>query len=382
MDLLMVIGALASVTTLFYGLPESVLGGPSRQLGHHLFYIPVILAAMRLGLAGGLTAGLVVIAALIPHQVDTWRNDPSDPYMGLRLEGALYLFIGAITGALADRRRQVSSRLGAASRQLESTCQDLKGKSEELTTAYAKLRRRAQEAFEWQEHVRRAERFSALGRLTAGLADQIRNPLGAMKGAVDILRDQKPNDERGAELLEILAKETDRLNSVIKSFLAFADSVELPPGSADLDRVVREAFDAARQDGQHEGVQTFYEAQTPGLSVAVPHEHLRQVLVNMIHNSFGALNGGGRVAIRSRQTQPQANGRPLVELAIEDTGVGLAPGVIDKIFDPFYTTHPDRVGLGLAIAQRVVTDCGGQIRLDPSYTRGARFLLLLPEHEN
>jgi len=335
----------------------------------HFLFIPIVLAAIRLGLRWGLTASLTCVAALLPYAIVHWEHNDLGVNLNHVAVGVLYVAVAGLTGCLSDRLQTTSC-------QLRDAYEDLKGRSEELTHAYAQLRKRTKQVFEWQEHARRADKFSALGLLTAGLAHEIRNPLGSINGAAQILRDRSASGER--ELFDIVIKETERLNSVIENFLTFARKDEPPSGSADLDRAVAEVLAVVqRQAGDHQ-IDIVYKPQTRGLKALAPHEHLRQVILNIVLNAIQAVDRNGAIGIAAHETlvgDPPVDG---IRLVIEDTGPGVAPELAERIFDPFFTTHPNGGGgLGLAIVQRILMDCGGQIQLDRGYTEGARFVLTL-----
>jgi two-component system sensor histidine kinase HydH len=226
---------------------------------------------------------------------------------------------------------------------------------------------------------RRSERLAALGQLSAGLAHEIRNPLGVIKGSAEMLNQKlEKADPLSSELAGYISSEVNRLNTLVARFLDFArpSHLELRP------IVVSEIADRALAAVQMQLPASKLEIErryAEGLPEIFADEQLcEQVFVNLILNAYQAMNGkDGRLSISI--SRHMADGRNGVSISFEDTGPGVAPELREQIFNPFFTSKKDGVGLGLSIVAKIVDDHRGWIRLDSGPAPGAHFRIFLPE---
>ncbi|HEY3355623.1 MAG TPA: ATP-binding protein, partial [Polyangia bacterium] len=233
--------------------------------------------------------------------------------------------------------------------------------------------------------LRRADRLAALGELSAGMAHEIRNPLGSIKGTAEIFRDSLGAAHKLHEFAQILIKETDRLDGILTQYLELARPKAPDPGRAELAPVVADLVSLLAERARRAGVQVVSEL-TPDLpAVAMPQDALRQVLLNLALNAVQAMPGGGRLTIGARAGAPERLKRPespgapaVVHLSVADTGPGIPADVRARIFDPFFTTKRGGTGLGLAICQRIMQGYRGTIDVEPAAPSGARFVMELP----
>jgi two-component system sensor histidine kinase PilS (NtrC family) len=236
-----------------------------------------------------------------------------------------------------------------------------------------------------EEQVRQADRLAAIGRLAAGLAHEIRNPIGSIRGSVEVLQgslDPQGDDRR---LMEIVLRESDRLDAIIRDFLQFSRPPHLVRVPTDLSGMLDEILlmisnQGGLQDAETARVQIRRDTSEPTVKADVDPAQMRQALWNLCLNAVEAMPQGGelRVGVRAATT---ASGRPVVEVSIEDTGVGITAAELTQVFEPFYTTKPQGTGLGLAIAHRIVEDHGGEMHVQSEPYRGTRFTLSLPVSE-
>jgi signal transduction histidine kinase len=233
------------------------------------------------------------------------------------------------------------------------------------------------------------DRLAALGQMAAGLAHEVKNPLGAIKGAAQLLNDPSAEAKLSAsdrEFLGIILEEVERLDRVVGSVLDYARPSKGDVGPVDVNAVVRRTVTVLASDRAEE-----CEIETDlmeGLSpVRVDAEQLRQVLINLIHNAVQAMSGRGKVQIITtrRQQRPilpggdtKAAGGHWVEISVRDQGPGIQPQVLKNLFVPFFTTKERGTGLGLAISQRVVEEMGGRIEVASRPGEGSTFTVLLP----
>jgi two-component system, NtrC family, sensor histidine kinase HydH len=228
------------------------------------------------------------------------------------------------------------------------------------------------------------DRLAILGQMAAGLAHEVKNPLGAIKGAAQLLsedREMLKDPER--EFLDIILEEVERLDRVVGSVLDYARPSKGDPGAVDVNAVVRRTLRIMASDrGEMPEVETDLGQDLPPARADA--EHLRQVLLNLIRNALQAMGGRGTIyiATRGREERPAGaaarDAKRWVEVAVRDQGPGIAPQVLKNLFVPFFTTKERGTGLGLAISQRVVADMGGRIEVSTRPGAGATFVVLLP----
>ncbi|HEY3359316.1 MAG TPA: ATP-binding protein [Polyangia bacterium] len=361
----------ASVTVVTLGhYVTSLHIHQAHDLYRRLYYLPIIFAGFWYGLRGGLVTSIVVALVFFPHVWFQWRETPfirAEQY----LEMLLYVIVGGLTGGLSQKEAQRREELHAANHKLEE--------------AFAQLREQSLALVQAEEQLRRADRLAALGELSAGMAHEIRNPLGSIKGTAEIFRDSLPSEHKLHEFASILVKETDRLDGILTHFLEFARPKELNAGRSDPAAVVADVVGLARERARRAKVEVETQLD-PGLpSVAMPGDALRQVTLNLVLNGIQAMSGTGRLVITAREGPPRRLERPeqpvagrVVHLAVTDTGPGIPVEVQDRIFDPFFTTKRTGTGLGLAICQRIVLGYRGVIYFEPGEPSGARFVAELP----
>jgi signal transduction histidine kinase len=237
----------------------------------------------------------------------------------------------------------------------------------------------AVESLRLYERLRDRDRLAALGEMAAGLAHEIRNPLGSIKASAQFLAESaEPPGKRDPshEFLEIIVEEVDRLNRVVSSFLDYARPTAGSREPVDPTATVQRTLQLLRPElGPDLVVQMDLAAALA--PVRIDPERLRQVLLNLIQNAAQAMDGRGRLTIESRIADRA------VEIAVSDTGPGLPARVRENLFVPFVTTKDRGTGLGLAISQRIVSAAGGRIEARPSNQGpGTTFVVLLPIAED
>jgi signal transduction histidine kinase len=326
-----------------------------------LYYIPIILAAFWFGLRGGLISSIVVSVMYAPHILFQWGITPSLELEKF-LEILLYNVVGGITGFLSQQERMRREELEGTARGLEES--------------YRNLQRQADLIIGIEEQLRRAERLSALGELSAVLAHEIRNPLCSIRGAAEILRDDFRPDNRKYEFLEILLKETDRLNRVVEDFLGLARPVKVERKSCDIMTELREVAALASGEALARGVRlALLERELP--PVRGDREKLRQVFLNLILNGVQATPRGGSLTISASLLANREDSPTVVELVFADTGKGIPAEIMPHIFKPFFTTKDGGTGRGLAIAQKILESHGGGIAVKSEPGKGTTFTVSL-----
>ncbi len=243
---------------------------------------------------------------------------------------------------------------------------------------YTNQNRHLRRIQELRNRLHQTERLSAMGRLAAGVAHEVRNPLNAVSLAVQrIQREYAPQPaESGGEfhtLIRTVRREIARLDATIEEFLSLARPGRLalrPMAVADL---LKSILLLVRAEAEARGIRIETDWEDPAASAVIDENRMRQAVLNLIKNAFEAIEGGGtlKIAVKNRP-------RNRVVIAITDTGVGIPAGAQDRIFTPDYTTKEKGVGLGLAIALQIVRAHDGEMRVKSEPDRGTTFEILLP----
>jgi signal transduction histidine kinase len=233
------------------------------------------------------------------------------------------------------------------------------------------------------------DRLAVLGQMAAGLAHEIRNPLGAIKGAAQLLADPPEGaslDPASREFLGIILEEVDRLDRVVGSVLDLSRSHEGASVPTDVNALVRRTVQILSAEPGSEELKTEL-ALDPSLPrVSIDPEQLRQVLMNLLRNASQAMKGRGKIVVSTRVrfgrgTRPGVGpgmDDPFVELTVADNGPGISQKVLENLFMPFFTTKEKGTGLGLAISQRIVQNAGGRIEVRSYEGKGSTFAVILP----
>jgi signal transduction histidine kinase len=281
-----------------------------------------------------------------------------------------------VPSAAARELVELSASVQAMAKKLIANEATLLGKVQELTETTTRLT-------QTQAQLVRSERLASVGRLSAGLAHEIGNPIAALIGLEDLLLE----GELAAEPRDFVARmrrETERINRVVRDLLDFARP-EAPDGGSNDDgeptnvgAVIDDVTALVRPQKPFRGVRIERELDET-LHVALPASRLTQVLLNIVLNAGDAIAANrreeGRVTLRARRVD---KGR--VRIEVEDDGPGISVELRDQVFEPFVTTKSvgEGTGLGLAVCRGLVESAGGEIGLDTSYERGARFFVVLP----
>jgi signal transduction histidine kinase len=244
-----------------------------------------------------------------------------------------------------------------------------------------------QELKEAKEEILRSEKLSSVGRLAAGVAHEVGNPIGAVLGYTNLLAAHVQNDEEATDYLARMEKELNRIDTIVRELLDFSRPSPSKPVPVDVNGLVSEttAFFS------HQTLMTSIQLDTcleknVGL-VRADSNQLKQVLINLMFNACDAMEEGGRLSIATRRAPVPGAGasglpdqiRECVEISVSDTGRGIPASELNKIFDPFYTTKPPGkgTGLGLAISLRIIESFDGRIAVETVEGKGSTFTIRL-----
>lgn len=351
------IGASVSVTlklALCY-LLIGVSGGISSSF-YLILLLPVISGATAFGLWATAATALAACGVYLSFLVFVRDNQfiPDDQQLELAWRAVFLPVVGYVTHELAR-----ASRLEAQKAQVAA---------EELVRANRSLR-------EAEAQVRRTDRLAALGHLTAGLAHELRNPLGTMKTSAELLaRKVSQENEVAREMARYIAEEVDRTNSLITRFLDFARPQHLKMESGDLASLLDGAvarFERERSGaGPNVTISKNYSPDVP--LVTMDRELMDHVIANLLLNAVQASASGSVVTLKTQVVDSTA------EIAVIDRGCGIEPKNLENIFNPFFTTKPEGIGFGLAIVQKIVDEHGGRILVESTPGEGSVFRVRLP----
>jgi len=358
-QLLILISFIVSISLLHYLTPLHL--PYLHDIFQRLYYLPIILAALWYGFRGGLLCSIIVSFAYAPHIFFQWGGHLSME-MEKYLEILLYNTVGGVTGLLSQRERERTVELQVTAKGLEESYQKLQLQSEKIIVI--------------EEQLRRAEKLSTLGEMAAVLAHEIRNPLGSIRGAAEILKDDYPPDNPKYEFFEIQIKETERLNRVVEDFLHMArpQPAEMKPCS--VHEELETIASLLSKDARHRQVNLQLHCAPGAVMVRANGEKLRQAFLNIMINALQATPAGGTVQVTTKVRD--GDGSAWLEIRFSDTGAGIEPEVVKKIFEPFYTTKPEGTGLGLAITKKIVEAHSGVLDVERNAHHGTDFVVSLP----
>lgn len=232
-----------------------------------------------------------------------------------------------------------------------------------------------------EEEMRRKEWMASLGEMSAGMAHEIRNPLGALAGAMQMLRKDLQADDTSQRLMDIAVREATRLDTIITEFLQYARPPALNLAEYDLNKVLAETLDLVQHEARSRTNITIKAAPCTGaLPAQVDQDQMKQVFWNLAVNAFDAMPKGGQLTIATGCRKVDVVGRKaeVVEVSFQDAGEGIPKKNLDKIFLPFFTTKKRGSGLGLAAVHRIVDLHGGWIKVESQEGQGTRFGVCLP----
>ena len=230
-----------------------------------------------------------------------------------------------------------------------------------------------------EAELKKADRLAAIGELSAHIAHEIRNPLAAISGSVQLIVQGDTISHDDKRLLTIAVRETDRLNALISDFLAYARPAVPHKVAVDLNGFVAEIMTFLATDHRFGQIALLNDCP-PGMTVYVDRDQFRQVLLNLLVNAAEEMLSGGTVRLSASIDRVEQNGSEqlFTRIIIEDNGSGMDPTIMARIFEPFFTTKQAGTGLGLATVYRIVESHGGTMHVESTPGTGTQFIISLP----
>ena len=236
--------------------------------------------------------------------------------------------------------------------------------------------------YRMQEEILRMDRLVSLGKLASGIAHELRNPLAGIKTTAQALGEELSRDDSRREYLNRITKEIDRLNELLKSFFSFAKPQDLNLVYCHIKDIIDEIIPFLLKEIADKGIR-FVETYHPQLSkLKVDKSQMHQAFLNLFLNAIQAMPNGGDLKIEVIPVISKSSdglNQNFTRVIISDTGRGIPPHFINKVFDPFFTTNPKGIGLGLSITYQIIKKHGGTIRVESEWEKGTSFVISLPE---
>lgn len=322
-----------------------------------IYLLPVTSGAYTFETAGSVATSLAAVASygsfgLMPRPPGT----EVDELYELIVNCIFFFIVGAVVNTLSQRER--------AERQ-------------KLREAHEELRRRLHQLETMEEQVRRSERLAALGEMAAGLAHEVRNPLGIIRSATELLGDEKEPGGNRSELTRSVIEEVERLNTVVSDFLDFARPVAPKKEPLEVPLLISRVLALLETEAAQKGI-TIKWTPPDGSFPQVEGDGtmLHRALLNLCKNSLEAMESGGTLSVDVRATG--ASGSQSVIVSVHDTGPEIPEEIRSKIFNPFFTTKSEGTGLGLALVHQIIDSHGGSVSFTSEAGQGTTFLVSLP----
>ncbi|WDP93369.1 MAG: PAS domain-containing protein [Desulfobacter sp.] len=233
---------------------------------------------------------------------------------------------------------------------------------------------------ELKKEVETNRRLAAIGKLAGGVAHEIRNPLSSIKGFATYFAKRYENEPGDAETARIMVQEVERINRSITQLLEFAKPLAVEIRPVEIEPLIRHSLMLVSHDLEKKNIQAHVEIKTDLELLATDPDRINQVLLNLYMNGVNAMSKGGElwVTLSDRADKTGRDDKTGVEIEVRDTGCGIDPEDMDRIFDPYFTTRPQGTGLGLSIVHRIIENLKGEIRVDSEPGRGTTFTISLP----
>jgi len=336
MKKIMLIAGILIIALLHYLSPISL--HHMHALYQRLYYVPIIIGAYWFGVKGGLPFAVVAAVSYLPHIIIQWSGEPDEAFTQY-VEVAMFFVISSLVGVLSDRQRLQYRQIQEANMKIT-----------------------------------RMDRLSLLGQLAAGLAHEIRNPLGSLVGSVEILEESLGENHPKIEFVTIMHRELNRLRDKLNEFLKFARPAPPQRIENSINDVVNAGVDLVQREAAKSSsrIETRIDEKVPLISMDA--EQVKQILINLLLNAVQAMPDGGTVTVTTGVFDKG------VFFSVEDEGAGVPEVNREKIFDPFFSTKKDGTGLGLPIVKQLAEAMNGTITLSP-VSAGARFEVRIPDEK-
>lgn len=335
---------------------------PGRDESHFwiVYFLPITVAAAHLKLRGTIitcTVALVLFIAHLPSHMYLNAKERVEELPELIGFGIMFFLVGILVQTFARQNRHQLALKQQLNDKLLENQQHLRDSLERLDTA--------------EESLRTKERLASLGEMSAGIAHEIRNPLGIISSSAQLL-DREVTNAEARQLLEIIQEESTRLNGLITEFLTFGRQLEPQRQPCDLAVLIARILDSLQNAAQQKDISLVLDRECPACMASVDADMIQQVLLNLLLNALEATAPGGRVRV-ALEKYPER-----LDIVVGDSGHGISAENLSKVFDPFFTTKSEGNGLGLANAYKIMESHGGSLKVASRVGEGSIFTASLP----
>lgn len=350
------------------------LKGSQQRLGKMRAFTDILVSSLPVGLIATDSSGAIQVCNEAAAEIlggDRQAILGKMPFITLP-QGLVQMFSGKSEGEVVQRQREfLLESIAGKPRMLQLASvvvqdDDLHFAGEVL------LIRDLTEVKLLEKELQRSERLAALGKMAAGVAHELRNPLSSIKGLAVLLKSHFAEPGREAETADVLVKEVERLNRSIGELLDYAKPGQLNKESASIAAILRKTVSLIRIDAEAYGIAIDLLLGDDLPEMLVDQDKLNQVFLNLLLNAIQAMPNGGRLGVRLERDD-----RNMI-VRIRDTGVGILPENLQRVFDPYYTTKNDGTGLGLAMSAKIVEEHGGQIKIFSTPKEYTEVRVILP----
>ena len=225
-----------------------------------------------------------------------------------------------------------------------------------------------------KREIAQSQRLASIGRLAAGVAHEIRNPLSSIKGFATYFKDRYRDTPKDHQIAEIMIQEVERLNRVIGQLLEFARPMSIQRRATQLDILIRHSLKMVERDAQQKGVNLSVESDPHINKVHIDPDRIKQVLLNLYLNAMEAMAEGGNLSVGVLPGDTKRS----IQITVSDTGPGIKPEDLPHLFDPYFTTKPSGTGLGLAIVYKIIESHEGEIQVKSMRGEGTTITMIIP----
>jgi signal transduction histidine kinase len=352
---------------------------PTLKWQYHLVYmqsyfIPILMAAFQFGLRGGLGVAIAVSILYLPHIMLHWGGLVENNLMRF-MQIVLYNVIGFLTGLKAQREKEETIKYKKTADQLKTSLNTVRQQSDTLV--------------ELEEQLRQTDRLAVIGELTSSLAHEVRNPLGSIRGAVEIIIDKDTSKNKKDEFSKILIDETERMTTVLENYLSFAKKKKKQESEYIFQQIIQNVVMMLTTQARKRKIELVSAMPEDPILLRGDPNDLWQILMNIILNALQAMTDGGTITLKLSESDDMQSDKKaehsvfneynrFLKLTISDTGPGIPEDLLGKIFKPFYTTKINGSGLGLAIVKRIIDGNNWMIDVSSTTNSGTEFVIIIP----
>ena len=341
---------------------------PTHNMNRTIILLVVVSSLFAALIAYSLSANILRPLGVLKKTIEKIREGEHDTRFPVRRRDEI-----GITGEIFNEMLE----------RLEKTQQMLKKRVEaadrELISAHRELQARHKQLMHAQKQLLRTERLSTMGEVAAGLAHEINNPLTTIKMLINSIEDDDVISSERRHALRIIAEEINKVASMIGRFMDLTHPRKMRSEPIVIEKVIDRTMALVRPKLDGAGITVSFDIPKEIPSVVGDERQLGQLLLNLILNSINAMPNGGTIKISAEEHSDKESGRRYLRIKFSDTGSGISEVIINKIFNPFFTTRADGTGLGLSIVARIVESHGGYIKVRSAPGAGTTFFIDLPE---